>query len=245
MNRPLTLATALALPLLATACNSSSSPSAQKSSSPIASPTMPAPAATSPAAAGATDKQRADAIQLTAADLPTGWKFEKVTTTAAQQRKDDAEFDACLGQPTIEAIETASSEQDYGRADGFAFAGSLINVTKSEAQAQPYLTALEGPKGIPCSVASARRQPPPKGATIANVTGSKLAAPAGAVGIRVVVTYKFSNGRQIPVTIDDFGMAVKRFIVQVDFSGVIQPPQQALESSVTAKVFARAAVNAA
>lgn len=244
MNRPLTLVATLALPIALTACSSSSTPQALNtpSSSPSSSTPTPTP---SPTAAGGTDAQRIAAIQLTLADLPSGWKPQPVTTTAAQQLKTDRDFDTCLGQPTIETIQTASHEADFGRSDGFLFAGSLINVTKTEAQAAPYQTVLAGPKGVSCSIQSARTQPPPKGATLVSATGSRLTVPAGEIGIRVVVTYKLSNGRQVSLYVDDFGKVVKRFIVQVDFTGVIQPPQRALEDAVTAKVLDRAAVNAA
>ncbi|MBV9097878.1 MAG: hypothetical protein JO079_07465 [Frankiaceae bacterium] len=243
MNRLLTGVAALALPLVLTACNSSS-PKPQSQPSPSAAATTPAPAPTPTATATGDDKQRVAAIQLALSDLPSGWKTQPNTTTAAEQLKNDRNFDTCLGEPTIETIQTTSSEVDFSRGDGFAFAATLINVTKTEAQATPYLAVLNGPKGVSCSVASARRQPPPKGAAVVNVTGSQLPAPAGAFGIRVVLTYKLSSGRQVTLTVDDFGMVVKRFITQVVFTGLVQPPQKALEDSVTAKVFARAAANA-
>jgi len=244
MNRLLTGAAALALPLALAACGSSSS-TPQSLNTPSAPTTSLTPNSSPTTVPGATDKQRVAAIQLALSDLPSGWKAQATTTTKAEQLKNDRDFDTCLGMPTIDTIQTASSEADFSRADGFAFASTLINVTKTEAQATPYLAVLNSQKGVSCSVASAREQPPPKGATVVNVTGSKIAAPAGAFGIRVVLTYKLSNGRQVKVTVDDFGVIVKRFIVQVDFTGLIQPPQKALEDSVVAKVFARTDANAA
>jgi hypothetical protein len=244
MNRLLTLAATLTLPVALTACNSSSStPSAHDS--PSAPPSSASPSPSPTANAGGTDQQRVTAIQLTLTDLPSGWKAQPNTTTAAEQLKNDKEFDTCLGMPTIETIQTTSSEVDFSRADGFAFAATLINVTKTEPHAAPYQAVLAGPKGVSCSVASARSQPPPKGAKLVSATGSKLDAPAGEFATRTVVTYKLANGRDVSLTIDDFGMVVKRFIVQVAFTGVIQPPQKALEDSVVAKVLARATANAA
>ncbi|MDQ1746026.1 MAG: hypothetical protein QOD07_289 [Frankiaceae bacterium] len=245
MNRLLTLAATLTVPIALTACGgSSSTPSAHDT--PSAPPSSSAPPSPSPTAtSGGTDQQRVTAIQLALTDLPSGWKSQPDTTTAAERLKNDRQFDTCLGLPTIETIQTTSSEVDFGRGDGFAFAATLINVTKNEPQAAPYQAVLAGPKGVSCSVASARSQPPPKGAKLVSATGSRLDAPAGEFAMRTVVTYKLANGRNVSLTIDDFGMVVKRFIVQVAFTGVIQPPQKALEDSVVAKVLARATANAA
>jgi hypothetical protein len=243
MNRPLSLAIALALPIALTACNSSSNkPVAQNSASQPASST-PTP---TPTAAGGTDAQRVAAIQLTAADLPSGWKTQALTTTPAKQREEDAYFDACLGVPTIEDIQTTSSEKDFARPDGFAFAGGLINVTKTAAQAQQDQVALTGPKAVSCGVADAKKfLTPPKGARIVSITGSKLDVPSGQIGIRTVITLKLSNGRDVTLTTDDIGIIVNRFEVQLNFTGVVQPVQKTLEDAVTAKVFARAMANAA
>jgi len=240
MNRLLVATAALALPIAVTACNSSTNPSSLDTTT--ATPTPTTPSAT-PAAGD--DQARVAAIQMSLADLPSGWKSQPIRTSAAEQAKDDARFDACLGVPTIDAVRTAQSEVDFGRADGFAFAGTLINATHSEAQAQPYLTALSGPKAVQCSIAETRREPPPKGATLVNVTGGQLTMAGAQFGFRTTSTYRLSNGRNVSVTTDEFGVVVKRFVVQVDFTGVIQPVQQSLESELTAKVIARASVNAA
>ncbi|MDQ1685868.1 MAG: hypothetical protein QOC82_2605 [Frankiaceae bacterium] len=242
MKHRLTLAAALVLaPIVVTACNSSSTPSAGKS--PPASPSSPAPN-TSPSVGG-DDKQRTAAIQLTAADLPTGWKSEAVKTTPAQQRAEDEYFDACLGVPTIETIQTTSSVVDFSRSDGFAFADGLVNVTTTEAQAQQDEEALTGPKAVDCAVATTKKfLTPPNGAKILSIIGSKLDQPEGHIGIRTIVTFQLSNGRKVTLTSDTIGIIVKRFEVQINFTGVVQPPQQSLEDSVSAKVFARAIANA-
>lgn len=245
MIRPLALVTALALPLALTGCNSKSgsprthsSPSAPVSASASASATAPTSAAS--------DAQRIAAIQLTIDDLPSGWKAQPSTTTAAKQREEDAYFDACLHVPTIEDIQTASSVADFGRSDGFGFADGLVNVTTTEEQAQQDLAALTGPDAVNCAVADEKKfLAPPKGATIVSITGSKLDVPSGQIGIRTVVTLKLSNGREVKLTSDDIGIIVKRFEVQVNFTGVVQPMQPALEQQVVAKVFARATENAA
>lgn len=244
MNRLVALATVLALPLAVSACNSSSTPSAHNSPSSAVTPT---PTTSSPAPVNTgDDKQRVASIELAAGDLPSGWASQKSSTTAAEQLKEDKNFDACLGVPTIETEQTTSTDVEFGRSDGLAYAENLINVTKTEAQAQVDQAALIGPKGVSCAVANAKKfLKPPKGGTIVNITGSRLAVPNGEIGIRTVVTLKLSNGRQVTVTNDDIGIVAKRFEVQLAFTGLIQPPQKALEDSVTAKVFARAAANAA
>lgn len=244
MIRPLALVTALALPIALTACNS-------PAKKPVTQPTASVPVSSSPSTPTAspvsgTDKERVAAIQLKLDDLPSGWKEQPSTTTAAKQREEDAYFDACLGVPTIEDIQTTSSVADFGRSDGFGFADGLVNVTTTEAQAQQDLTALTGPKGVDCAVADEKKfLTPPKGSTIVSITGSKLSVPSGQIGIRTVVTLKLSNGREVTLTSDDIGIIVKRFEVQVNFTGVVQPVQPSLEQQVVAKVFARAAENAA
>jgi len=243
MNRLLTVAAVLSLPLTLTACNSSSTPSALKS--PSASPT-PTPTPTVTPVTG-DDKQRAAAIQLTASDLPSGWQSQKITTTAKEQQEEDAFFDGCLGVPTIEDVETASDHVEFGRSDGFAFADSLINVAKDESLAQQYQAALAGAKTPDCVESDAKKFfKAPKDTTIKSIVASKLTVPEPGFGYRVVVTLHLeAKDRDLSLTIDTFGVVVKRFIVQVTFDGVIQPIQQSLEDSVTAKVFARAIANAA
>lgn len=233
MNRRFALAAALWLPLALTACDSSSRPSTLN--------TAPAPSSSSPAA-DLTDQQRAAAIQLTVADLPSGWKAQQISTTPAQRRAEDAYFDGCLGVPTIESTQTTSSDVEFGRADGFAFADGLINVTKTQAQADGYNTALTGPKTAGCAEATAKKFfKAPKDSTIAGIVGIKLTVPDPGFGYRVVITLHLtSKNRDVRLTLDTYGVVAKRFIVQVAFTGVIQPPQQSLEDSVSAKVFARA-----
>lgn len=243
MNRLLVVAAALALPIAVTGCNSSSTkPSSLDTTTATPTPTPTTPSAT-PAAGD--DKARVAAIQMSLADLPSGWKSQPITTSSAEMAKGDARFDACLGVPTIDSVRTAESEVNFGRSDGFAFAGTIVNATHTDAQALPYLTALSGPKAVQCSIAETRREPPPKGATLVNVTGSQLTMTGTQFGFRTTTTYRLSNGRNASVTTDEFGVVVKRFVVQVDFTGVIQPVQQSLESELTAKVIARATVNAA
>ncbi len=244
MNRLIALASVLALPMALSACNSSSTPSAHNSPSSAVTPT-PTVSSPAPVSTG-DDKQRVAAIQLTADDLPSGWKSQRITTTAAQQTKEDAYFDACLGVPTIETEQTTSSAVEFGRADGLAFADGLINVTKTADEAQADWNAFTGPKGVDCAVADAKKfLKPPKGDSIVSITGSRLAVANGQFGVRTVVTLKLSGGREVTLTSDDIGIIAKRFEIQVTFTGVVQPPQKALEDSVTAKVFARAAANAA
>jgi len=245
MNRLFALATVLALPLAVTACSSSSStPSAHNSPTSAVVPTSSSPTPTP--VSGGDDKQRVAAIQLTLADLPSGWKSNRITTTPAQQRQEDAYFDACLGVPTIETEQTTSSAVEFDRSDGLAFADGLINVTKTADEAQADWNAFIGPKGVNCAVADAKKfLKPPKGASIVSITGSRLAVPSGQFGVRTVVTLKLSNGKDVTLTSDDIGMIAKRFEIQVTFTGVIQPAPKALEDSVVAKVFARAAANAA
>jgi len=238
MNRLLTFATALTLPVLVTACNSSSTPSAHNSPSSVPSQTPSSPAT-------GDDKTLTASIQVAAGDLPSGWKSQPPSTTAAQQLKEDTYFDACLGVPTIDTEQTTSSDVEFERADGLAYVDGLINVTKTEAQAQVDQVALTGPKAVDCALAAEKKFfAPPKGTTIVSITGSKLDVPSGQIGIRIIVTLKLSNGREVTFTSDDIGMIVKRFEVQVTFSGLVQPPQKALEDSVTAKVFARAMADA-
>lgn len=240
MNRLLTFATVLMLPVVVTACSSSSTPSAHNSPT---SAVVPSQTPSSPPTAD--DRQLTASIQLAVGDLPSGWKSQKVSTTPAQQLEEDTYFDACLGVPTIESEQTTSSDVDFERADGFARADGLINVTKTEAQAQVDQVALTGPKAVGCAVAGEKKfLAPPKGTKIVSITGSKLDVPSGQIGIRTIVTLKLSNGREVTLTSDDIGIIVKRFEVQVAFSGLVQPPQKALEDSVTAKVFERAMANA-
>ena len=245
MNRVLAVATVLALPMAVSACTSSSTPSAHNSPSSAVVPSSTPTSSPTPVSTG-DDKQRAGAIQLTVGDLPSGWKSNRITTTAAQQRQEDTYFDACLGVPTIETEQTTSSAVEFGRSDGLAFADGLINVTKTADEAQADWNAFIGPKGVDCAVADAKKfLKPPKGASIVSITGSRLAVPNGQFGVRTVVTLKLSNGREVTLTSDDIGMIAKRFEIQVTFTGVVQPVQKALEDSVAAKVFARAAANAA
>lgn len=243
MNRLLTVAAVLSLPIAVTACNSSSTPSSLKS--PSANPTSAAPTpSTSPVTGN--DTQRVAAIQLTAADLPSGWKSQKISATAKEQEAEDAYFDGCLGVPTIEKVQAATGHVEFGRSDGFAFADSLINVTTDETLAQQYQAALAGAKTPDCVEADAKKFfKAPKDTRIVSIVASKLTAPAPAFGYRVVITLHLeTKDRDVTITIDTYGVVVKRFIVQVTFEGVIQPPQTSLEDSVTAKVFARAIANA-
>ena len=241
MRRLPIVAAVLALPLVVTACGkSSSTPSSLKS--PSAEATSSAPSATP---VTGDDKTRAAAIQLTVADLPDGWKSQKITTTKAKERQEDADFDACLGVPTVEDVETTSNEVEFDRSDGFAFLSGLINVTKTEDQAQAYQAALTGPKMIDCSVASERKYfPPPAGSKVVSITGSKLDVPAPGIGVRTVLTLQLKNGRKVTITSDVYGVVVKRFVVQLNFTGLIQPMQKALEVDVSTKVFTRALANA-
>jgi len=244
MKRLLSLAAVLTLPVGLVACSSSSSPSALKSS-PDTATTVPV-TTTLPTVNAGDDKQRAAAIQLTAADLPSGWKAQKINTPASKQREEDAYFDKCLGVPTIEDEQTTSSDVEFGRPDGFSFADGLVNVTKTEPEAAADLAALTGPKGVSCSLADAKKfLTAPKGAKIVSLTANRLSVPAGQIGIRLVSTLRLSNGRDVSITSDTIGVIVKRFEVQLNFTGVIQPPQKALEQAVAAKVFARANANAA
>lgn len=244
MNRSLAVAAVLTLPIAVTACKSSSS-STSAQNSPPAVTTTTVTTVVAPVHS-ASDKQLAAAIQLTAADLPSGWKSQKITTTAAQQRKEDAYFDACLGVPTIEDEQTTSSDVEFGRSDGFAFVDGLINVTKTEPEAVADQAALTGPKAVDCAVADAKKfLTPPKGARIVNIAGSRLAVPSGEIGLRTVVTMRLSNGQNVTLTSDTIGLIAKRFEVQLAFTGVVQAPQKALEESVSAKVFARAMANSA
>ena len=245
MNRLVTLATVLTLPVAVTACkSSSSSTSSLNSQSSSTTTTLAAPSAT-PISTG-DDKQRVKAIQLTAADLPSGWKPQKITTPASKQREEDAYFDACLGVPTIEDEQTTSSDVEFGRPDGFAFADGVINVTKTVPEAQADLAALTGPKAVSCSLADAKKfLTAPKGAKIVSLTVKPLSVPAGEIGLRMASTLKLSNGRDVTITSDTIGVIVKRFEVQLNFTSVVQPPQPALEQSVAAKVFARAMANSA
>ena len=241
MRRLPILATVLALPMVMTACNSSSTPSSLKS--PSAAPTSAAPSVTP---VTGDDKARAAAIQVAAGDLPAGWKPEKITETAAKQRQIDTDFDRCLGAPVVEDVETTSNEVEFSRSDGFAFVEGLINVTKTEAQAQLYQRVLSGPKGISCAIANERKYlPPPSGSKLVSVTGSRLDVPAPGIGIRTVATLRLQNGREISITTDDYGIVVKRFVVQVSCTGFVQPLQKTLEVGVAAKVFARALADAA
>lgn len=198
------------------------------------------------AATGGSDRQRAGDIQVRAADLPSGFRAQPVTTSAARQRQDDEYFDACLHVPTIDTVQTTSSEAVFARSDGFAFVEGLINVTRTTAEAQRDLDALVQPDAWRCAVAAERRfVTPPKGATVAAVTGSRLTEPTGEFGIRTVVTLRLANGRQVDLTSDTIGLVVKRFEVQLQFTGVVQQPQPALERMVTDRVFARARADAA
>lgn len=244
MNRLLTAAVVLTLPVALSACNSSSSPSSLNP--PSAAETTP-PASSTPTPVTGNDQQRAEAIQLSAADLPDGWKSQKITTTVKEQQEEDAFFDGCLGVPTIEDVQTATTHVEFGRSDGFAFADSLINVTKDEALAQQYQAALTGDKTPGCVEADAKKFfKAPKDTTIKSIVASKLPVPEPGFGYRVVITLHLeTKNRDLSLTIDTYGVVVKRFIVQVTFDGVIQPIQQSLEDSVTAKVFARAIANAA
>ena len=242
MNRLLVVTAALALPIAVTSC-SNSKPSPSSLNTPSATPTPTTP---TPTPVTGNDKTRAAAIQVHLADLPDGWKAQKITTTAAKQRAEDAAFDKCLSVPTVEDVETTSSDVEFGRSDGFAFVDGLINVTKTEEQAQQYQTALAGSKAVTCAVSNARKfLTAPAGAKIVSITGSKLDVPGGGIGIRSVVTLQFKNGRKVSITSDDYGIVVKRFVIQATFTGVIQPMQQTFELGVVTKVFTRALASAA
>ena len=237
MNRRLTLAAGVATVAIAvTACNSSSTPS---------SPNAPSASSVTPVTGD--DKQRAAAIQLTVADLPGDWKSQKITTKPAEQQEEDAFFDGCLGTPTIDDVQTASSQVQFNRADGFLFAHGLINVTTTEALAQKYEAALSGSQAVSCAAADAKKFfKAPKDATIVSIVGSPLTPPEPVFGYRVVITLHLTaKDRDVPLTFDTYGVIVKRFITRVTFEGVIQAPQRSLADSVTAKVFARAIANAA
>ena len=244
MNRRLTLVAALAtMPLVVTACNSSSSPPSSLST-PSAQETTPAPSSTP---VTGDDKQRATAIQLTVTDLPGDWKSEPIKATAAEQKEEDAFFDGCLGTPTIEDVQTATSHVEFNRGDGFLFADGLIDVTTTEDLAQKYQAALSGPDVARCAEADAKKFfKAPKDTTIVSIVGSKLTPPEPAFGYRIVITLHLTaKDRDVTLTIDTYGVVVKRFITQVSFEGLIQAPQPSLEDAVTAKVFARAIANSA
>jgi hypothetical protein len=247
MKPRLALVAALSLPLTLAACNSTSTTATPpKSSAPTSAPTS-APSSAAPTLNAGDDKQRASAIQMTIADLPSGWKAGKNTTPVAKQRAEDAFYDNCLHVPVIETIQTTSSQANFDRSDGFAFVDSLINVTKTEEQAQQDLAALSGPNGVSCSISSEKKfLTPPKGSTIVDITGSRLAeSTPGEFGIQTVVTLRLSSGKEVKIISDDIGLVVKRFEIQLNFTSIIQPPQTSLEQDVTAKVFARATANAA
>lgn len=243
MKRLVTIAAVLTMPVGIVACSSSSSPSALKSS-PDTATTVPV-TTTLPVVNAGNDKQRVAAIQLKASDLPSGWKPQHIDTPPSKQREEDAYFDKCLGVPTIEDEQTTSSDVEFGRSDGLSFTDGLVNVTNTEPEAAADQAALTGPKGVSCTLADAKKfLTAPKGAKIVSLTANRLSVPAGEIGLRLVSTLRLSNGREVSVTSDTIGVIVKRFEVQLNFTGVIQAPQKALEQAVAAKVFARAIANA-
>jgi len=221
-----------------TAASSSVAPS------PTSSPSSPAPSR-APIAAGATDSARAQAIMLSVSDLPAGWKSQPNTTTHAQQVQEDTYFDNCLGVPVIDSESTVDLTDQFQQSGGLQFAESSVDVTRTVAEANQDNVALMSSKDVSCNIAAARKfLTPPSGGRILSVTGSALPVPSGYFGVRVVTEIRNGSGQTFSIYLDDIGLIVKRFEVQVGFGSAIQLPPASLEASVSAKVFARADTHA-
>ncbi len=229
---------------LAGGCASSTAP--RKTAAPSQRPTAGALPAGSPLRPAGTPSQdgaavRAHDVLVTLADLPSGWKTEPMTTSAAEQRREDDFFDHCLDVPTIETVQAANVTDQFQSSDGLAFVDSNVVVTQTAHQAAVDKTALTSGKQVRCSDASARTfLKPPAGGRILSISAQPLPVPTGDFAVRVVARLQLKGGQQITLYIDNVGLVVKRYEVQVSFESVLQTPEPSFERATAGKVFARA-----
>jgi hypothetical protein len=193
---------------------------------------------------GATsDRATAQAINLTAADLP-GWQQSPNQSSSSQQAV-NSRLAACTGAPNpgqIDVVEVKSPSFDQAQTD----ISSDVTMVRSRADGLADLRALKGPKLNGCArqilIPSLSTQLPP-GSTVASVDiGSFIPPgdPPDSFGLRTSATVSAPQQGTVTIVNDTIGFLAGRAEVGLDVTQIGgATPSQATEQRLLAILVTR------
>jgi len=241
-----TLGVACALVMVLGACGSS-----KKTASSSTTTTAAAKSGTTTTGAAATsgDKAKADAINLVAADFPSGWTSTPADNSSSSDNSDKQLY-ACAGL-TDRAAEGGVdvSSPDFSKGE-FDSAGSEVQFVKSESEAQADLAVVKSDKFPTCLKQTfdqeMTKEAGSAGGTIGASSVTTLPAPSGtdgAAAFRMTVPIS-AVGQNLTFYIDFVLLLQKRAEVTVSLFSGTTPFDQSLEDTLTGKLVQRMKANA-
>jgi hypothetical protein len=232
MRGKATAIVAIACTVLAAACGSNGGAKGGPTDNPATTTTAkPNPAA---------DRARAQALLLTAADLPAGWVGSKHVADP-QDKQESQKLADCTGAfgPRNDVVNIDGDDFDKGNNE----ISSSANVVDTREHFLADVTAITGDKVLSCfqsifsedlPKALAKSNP---GVTVHNLKVSRRSSEKTygevTVGFRVSLTITGAAG-SIPLFIDEFELGAGRDEVSVTFDGQGAPFDASLEQSVLA-----------
>ena len=189
------------------------------------------------------DRATARAINLRPGDLP-GWSAA-ANTTSNSDRAMSAQMAKCAGggdPALVDVVDETSPNFDQGEAE----VSSDVTMVRTKADGQNDLRALQSPKLQSCiqqvAVPYLKTQLP-AGATIDQISFTRLAAPPGipdSFGFRLGVEVTAPGQPPVSVTSDQLGVLVGRAEIELDDTVNGGTPDRPLEQHLISLLYDRA-----